>query len=176
MPADTVDWPWPTKMKQQEEGLAFHLISSMTCKYGHPLDTVAHRMQGWLVASGFLDFCAVRSRLLSGGALDCYSYFVFSTHRFMMMVSIEFGGLNELADVAKNYHTNIYKLYGNFDEFTLAVEKVMRNIVVSMYTHYINLWPINGICVSYHLVDVVDARIHIHIWMLLLLGASVKVP
>ena len=39
--------------------------------------------------------------------------------------------------------------YGNFDEFTLAIEKVMWNIVVSMYTHYINLWPMNGTCVSH---------------------------
>ena len=120
----------------------------MTCKYGDPLDTVAHRMQDWLVASGY-NFCIVQSRLLSGGALNCYSYFVFFTHRFMAMVSIEFGGLNELADVADNYHTNINKLYGNFDEFTLAIKKVMRNIVVSMYAHYINLWPINGACVGH---------------------------
>ena len=65
------------------------------------------------------------------------------------MVSIEFGGLNELADTADNYHCNINKLYGNFDEFTLAIGKVMQNIVVSMYTHYIDLWPINGTCVGH---------------------------
>ena len=28
---------------------------------------------------------------------------------------------------------------GNFDEFTLAVDKLVRNIVVLMYTHYIDL-------------------------------------
>ena len=66
------------------------------------------------------------------------------------MVSIEFGGLNELADVSNNNHTNINKLYSNFDEFTLAIEKVMWNIVVSMYAHYIDLWPINGTCVGHH--------------------------
>ena len=65
------------------------------------------------------------------------------------MVVIEFGGLKELADVADNYHTNINKLYGNFHEFTLAIDKVVRNIVVSMYTHYIDRWPINGACVGY---------------------------
>ena len=65
------------------------------------------------------------------------------------MVPIKFGGLNELADMADNYHNNINKLYGNFNEFTLTVEKVMRNIVVSMYAHYIDLWPINGICVGH---------------------------
>ena len=67
----------------------------------------------------------------------------------MAIVSIEFGGLNELADTADNYHCNINKLYSNFDEFTLAVKKVMRNIVVSMYAHYIDLWPINGTCVGH---------------------------
>ena len=65
------------------------------------------------------------------------------------MVSIKFGGLNELADAADNYHTNINKLYGNFDEFTLAIEKVMQNIIVSMYAHYIDLWPINVACVGH---------------------------
>ena len=65
------------------------------------------------------------------------------------MVVIEFGGLNELADVADNYHCNINKLYDNFDEFTLAINKVMQNIVVSMYAHYIDWWPINGACVRH---------------------------
>ena len=74
---------------------------------------------------------------------------MFFTHRFMAMVSIEFGGLDELTDAADNYHCNINKLYGNFDEFTLAIEKVMWKIVVSMYTHYIDLWPINGTCVRH---------------------------
>ena len=67
----------------------------------------------------------------------------------MAMVVIEFGGLKELADEADNYHTNINKLYGNFHEFTLAIDKVMRNIVVSMYAHYIDRWPINGACVGH---------------------------
>ena len=51
--------------------------------------------------------------------------------------------------MANNYHTNINKLYGNFDEFTLAIDKVVRNIIVSMYAHYINRWPINGTCVGH---------------------------
>ena len=65
------------------------------------------------------------------------------------MVIIEFGGLKELADAADNYHTNINKLYGNFHESTLAIDKVVRNIVVSMYAHYIDRWPINGTCVGH---------------------------
>ena len=74
---------------------------------------------------------------------------VLFTHRFMVMVVIEFGGLNELADVASNYYCNINKMYGNFDEFTLAIDKVMHNIVVSMYVHYIDRWPINHACVGH---------------------------
>ena len=65
------------------------------------------------------------------------------------MTVIEFGGLKELADAANNYHTNINKWYGNFDEFMLAVDKVVRNIIISMYAHYIDWWPINGACVGH---------------------------
>ena len=65
------------------------------------------------------------------------------------MAVIEFGGLKELADMANNYHANINKLYANFDEFMLAVDKVVRNIIVLMYAHYIDQWPINGTCVGH---------------------------
>ena len=66
------------------------------------------------------------------------------------MVSIKFGGLDELLTrPTTTTTTNINKLYGNFDEFTLAIEKVMQNIVLSMYAHYIDLWPINGACVGH---------------------------
>ena len=65
------------------------------------------------------------------------------------MVVIEFGSLKELADTANNYHTNINKLYGNFPEFTLAIDKVVRNIVILMYADYINWWPINSTCVGH---------------------------
>ena len=39
------------------------------------------------------------------------------------MAVLEFGGLKELADATDNYHANINKLYSNFDEFTLAIDK-----------------------------------------------------
>ena len=91
------------------------------------------------------------------------------------MVVIEFGSLKELADVADNYHTNINKLYGNFDEFKLAIDKVVWNIVVSMYAHYIDWWPINGACVGHQDPShVVNVRIHIHLWTLLLSRTAVK--
>ena len=101
-------------------------------------------MQGCLVV-----FCLLSSDFCLGEPSAVILTFVFFTHRFMVMVVIEFGGLKELADVADNYHCNINKLYGNFNEFTLTVEKVMCNIVVSMYTHYIDQWPINSTCVGH---------------------------
>ena len=105
-------------------------------------------MQGEVVTKQ-CEISTVHSRLLSGGALDCHSYCTIFTHRFMVLVVIEFGSLKELTDVADNYHVNINKLYGNFEEFTLSVNKVVRNIFVSMYAHYIDRWPINGACVGH---------------------------
>ena len=82
----------------------------MNCKYGVPYVTVAHCMQGKVVAKR-CKFSTVWSRLLSGGALDCHSYCCIFTHRFMVMVVIEFGSLKELTDAADNYHANINKLW-----------------------------------------------------------------
>ena len=120
----------------------------MTCKNGDPFATVNHSMQGGLVISR-CNVASVRSRLLSGGALSYCSHYGIFIHRFMAMVVIEFGGLAEFVEVANNYHCNINKLYGNFNEFTLAINKVVRNIVVSMYAHYIDRWPINGTCIGH---------------------------
>ena len=47
---------------------------------------------------------------------------------------------------------NINALYGNYDKFMLVLDKVVRNIVVVMYAHYIDLWPINGTCVGHHVL------------------------
>ena len=120
----------------------------MTCNYGVPYVTVASHMQGGIVAKR-CEFSAVQSRLLSGGAPDCHSYCRILPNRFMAMAVIEFGSLKELADAADNFHANINKLYSNFDEFTPAIEKVVQNIVVSMYAHYIDRWPINGTCIGH---------------------------
>ena len=67
----------------------------------------------------------------------------------MAMVGVEFGGLPELARAVENYRDNINMLYGSQDQLTLAPERVLRNIVVAMYSHYIDLWPISGACVSH---------------------------
>ena len=62
------------------------------------------------------------------------------------MLSVEFGGLPELARAVENYRDNINTLYGGQDRYTLAPERVLRNIVVAMYSRYIDLWPVSGAC------------------------------
>ena len=56
------------------------------------------------------------------------------------------GGLPELARAVENYRDNINTLYGGQDRYTLAPERVLRNIVVAMYSRYIDLWPVSGAC------------------------------
>ena len=46
----------------------------------------------------------------------------------------------------ENYQDNINMLYGGQDRYTLAPERVLRNIVVTMYSRYIDLWPVSGAC------------------------------
>ena len=67
----------------------------------------------------------------------------------MVMVSVEFGGLTELARAVDNYRDNINTLYRNSDQFSLVPERVLRNIVVAMYARYIDLFPVSGTCVSH---------------------------
>ena len=67
----------------------------------------------------------------------------------MAMVSVEFGGLTELMRAVDNYRDNINTLYGNADQFSLAPERVLRNIVVAMYARYIDLFPVSGACVGH---------------------------
>ena len=64
----------------------------------------------------------------------------------MAMLNVEFRGLPELARAVENYRDNINTLYGGQDCYTLAPEKVLRNIVVAMYSQYIDLWPMSGAC------------------------------
>ena len=68
---------------------------------------------------------------------------------FMAMVSVEFGGLTELARAVDNYRDNINTLYGNADQFCLGPERALRNIVVAMYARYIDLFPVSGACVGH---------------------------
>ena len=68
---------------------------------------------------------------------------------FMAMVSVEFGGLTELARAVDNYRDNINTLYGNADQFCLGPERALRNIVVAMYARYIDLFPVSGACIGH---------------------------
>ena len=73
-------------------------------------------------------------------------YLPLSYFSFMAMLSVKFRGLPQLARAVENYRDNINTLYGGQDCYTLAPERVLRNIVVAMYSRYIDLWPVNGAC------------------------------
>ena len=47
-----------------------------------------------------------------------------------------------------NYKDNLNSLYRHPD-LTLTVDKALRNVIVSAYSHYINSWPMNGACVGH---------------------------
>ena len=105
-------------------GRRSHHISPMIFQYGGSFVTDGLSMSGRLVTSR-QNIARVHSRLLSGGACNSHALTtMFSIHRFMVMVHIEFSGLAEFAEVAGNYHHNTNKLYGNFDKFTLAIDNV----------------------------------------------------
>ena len=73
---------------------------------------------------------------------ECVSLYLLSSHfSFMAMLNVEFGGLPELARAVENYRDNINTLYGGQDRYTLTPERVLWNIVVAMYSRYIDLWP-----------------------------------
>ena len=47
-----------------------------------------------------------------------------------------------------NYRDNLGSLYHHLD-LTLTLDKVLSNVIVSAYTHYIDLWPMNGACLGH---------------------------
>ena len=47
-----------------------------------------------------------------------------------------------------NYKDNLNSLYRHPD-LTLTVDKALRNIIVSAYSHYIDSWPMNGDCMGH---------------------------
>ena len=54
-----------------------------------------------------------------------------------------------MARAVENYRDNINMLYGGQDRYTLTPERVLHNIVVAMYSRYIDLWPVSGACHSH---------------------------
>ena len=50
-----------------------------------------------------------------------------------------------------NYKDNLNSLYRHPDTM-LTVDRVLRNIIVSAYLHYIDTWAMNGACMGHHAV------------------------
>ena len=50
-----------------------------------------------------------------------------------------------------NYRDNLGSLYRHPD-LTLTLDKALCNIIMSTYTHYIDLWPMNGACLGHRAI------------------------
>ena len=72
-------------------------------------------------------------------------------HSFHAVVEVQFGDLVRLDRAANNYKDNLNSLYRHPD-LTLTIDKVLRNIIVSAYSHYIDSWPMNGACMGHHAI------------------------
>ena len=72
-------------------------------------------------------------------------------HSFHAVVEVQFGGLVRLDRAANNYKDNLNLLYRHLD-LTLTIDKALRNIIVSTYSHYIDSWPMNGACVGHRTI------------------------
>ena len=70
---------------------------------------------------------------------------------FHAVVEVQFGGLVRLDRTANNYKENLNSLYRHPD-LTLTIDKALRNIIVSAYSHYIDSWPMNGACVGHRAI------------------------
>ena len=72
-----------------------------------------------------------------------------SFHSFHAVIEVQFGGLACLDRVANNYKDNLNSLYRHPD-LTLTIDKALRNLLVSAYSHYIDSWPIaQSSCIAY---------------------------
>ena len=69
-------------------------------------------------------------------------------HSFHAVIEVQFGGLARLDQAANNYKDNLNSLYRHLD-LTLTIDKALRNIIVSAYSHYIDSWPMNGACMGH---------------------------
>ena len=72
-------------------------------------------------------------------------------HSFHAVVKVQFGGLARLDRAANNYKGNLNSLYRHPD-LTRTIDKALRNIIVSAYSHYIDSWPMNGACVGHRAI------------------------
>ena len=53
--------------------------------------------------------------------------------------------------VVNNYKDNLNSLYRHPD-LMLTVDRALRNVIVSTYSHYIDTWVKNGACVGHRTV------------------------
>ena len=72
-------------------------------------------------------------------------------HSFHAVVEVQFGSLVRLDRAANNYKDNLNLLYRHPD-LTLTIDKALRNIIVSAYSHYIDSWPMNGACMGHRAI------------------------
>ena len=72
-------------------------------------------------------------------------------HSFHTVVEVQFGGLVRLDRAANNYKDNLNSLYRHPD-LTLTIDKALRNIIVSAYSHHIDSWPMNGACMGHRTI------------------------
>ena len=72
-------------------------------------------------------------------------------HSFHAVVEVQFGSLVWLDRAANNYKENLNSLYRHPD-LTLTIDKALRNIIMSAYSHYIDSWPMNGACVGHRAI------------------------
>ena len=101
---------------------------------------------------------AVPSRLLELNAPFCLGetphYFnqcdLFRS--FHVIVEVQFGGLARLDKAANNYKDNLNSLYQH-PNFMLTVDRALRNVIVSAYSHYIDTWVMNGACMGHCAVE-----------------------
>ena len=70
---------------------------------------------------------------------------------FHTIVEVQFGGLARLDWAVKNYKDNLNSLYHHPD-LTLTIDKVLHNVIVSTYSHYIDSWPMNWACMRHRAV------------------------
>ena len=64
-------------------------------------------------------------------------------HSSHAIVEVQFGGLARLDRAVNNYKDNLNLLYRHPD-LMLTVDRVLRNVIVSAYLHYIDTWVMNG--------------------------------
>ena len=70
---------------------------------------------------------------------------------FHVIVEVQFGGLARLKRAVTKYKDNLNSLYCHPD-MMLKADRVLRNVIVSAYSHYIDTWVMNGACVGHRTV------------------------